>query len=56
MDQGNERIREPKMTPKRKKLVSPISWKNSSKKEKEPWKRSQENTGNKNFALVEKRG
>ena len=26
MDQGNERIREPKMKPKWEKLVSPISW------------------------------
>ena len=26
MDQGNGRIREPKMKPKREKLVSPISW------------------------------
>ena len=27
MDQENARIREPKMTPNRKKLVIPISWK-----------------------------
>ena len=56
MDQGNERIQEPKK-PKREKLVSPISWRRkSSVKEKEPWKRNQKNTGNKNIAHAEKRG
>ena len=46
MDQGNARIQEPKKAPNRKKLVIPISWKKGlPKKEKEPWKRSQENTG-----------
>ena len=57
MDRGNDRIQEPKK-PKREKLVSPISWRyESTVKEEEPsqpWKRNQENTGNKNIALVEK--